>query len=231
MLPGPTVVPPYGPLDAPIAWVGDCPSGEDERACRPFSDANGDFARKALRKFGLSDSNDVRWLHVCPVRVTPWPTGYLGNSLIHQFAPALDQQLAEMTGCRVIVACGGVALARLTGYTDMGSWWGSVLRHEDVPPQVAWHKTHQPYDIVWPQGAVVIPCWHPSGILSDPGRERTPEFMVTVQKIAKYLSGQLPTLSVTNRFYPSIAELEGACEQSRLTWSLTDTPNLSSGGG
>lgn len=210
MLPGPAVVPPYGPLDAPIAWVGESPGFEEEKELRPFCGPSGIYARKALNKFGISDSNDVLWTNVCPVKVFPWPSNAHGDKLIHMYAGQLDETLAQMTGCKVVVACGAVALRRLTGFSDLGSWQGAVLRRDDVPGALQWHRTLDEYPLTWPTGAVCVPIWHPSGILRDIGREAGVEFYATIRKVSQILAGTLPACDIVHQFYPSVGELNAA---------------------
>ena len=62
-----------------------------------------------------------------------WPAkGAEGAYLMREWAAQLDEEIGE-SKAKVVVACGGVALQRLTGFTNITKWRGSVLRETDVP--------------------------------------------------------------------------------------------------
>lgn len=181
-------VPSYGPLNAPIAWIGESPGQEEVNKGQPFVGMTGQYVRGALRSLSIDPERDVWWSNVCEQRVWPWPSGSINDRLIDEWHDVLDGQLRQLTGCKVIVACGGVALQRLTGMTDLSSWWGSVIRRDDLPATVQYGKG-KPRQLYWPPDAVCIPLWHPAGIFNDPSRRATPEFQRSVMKVAKVARG------------------------------------------
>ena len=205
------VVKPYGPRDAKVLFLGEAPAGEEENQGQPFVGASGVQARFACKLAGIDDKADVRWLNTA-WRGFGWPykfpSGRAGAEVVQQWATEVDRELRAFTG-DVIIACGGVALRRLTGFTSIDDWHSSVLRQDDLPDELVWYKSATKVisgiNILKHahSKAVIIPVLHPAGILKDPRKEKTPLFYRDIEKAGLYLSKNLRTYDMNLVLRPS----------------------------
>lgn len=187
------IVKPYGPRDAKILWIGEAPGKVEEIEGKPFVGPTGYKARFAVRMAGFSDETDVRWLNTVWRNPGKFPVGKAGALLMKAWADEVDAEIEAFTG-DVIIACGGVALRRLTGFTSIDDWHCSVLRRSDLPSTMVWHQTSREF-ISHPcaikDNHVVIPVLHPAGIMNTKRREKLPLFMRGVEKAVLAASGSL----------------------------------------
>ena len=133
------IVPSDGPLTARVLWVGEAPGRNEVIEGRPFVGASGQIVKRTLQWAGIDADRDVRFTNVCRHNPGTFPTGQSGAELMKHYASELDAEIAEMPNLRVIVACGGPALTRLTGRRSLAGngwgindWRGSVLHNEHL---------------------------------------------------------------------------------------------------
>ncbi len=137
-------VPPEGPVDAPILFMGEGAGDEESRTGRPFQGAAGGMLNRLLGRSHW-DRRAYRVANVIACQPpnnwfderAPWYWGARQHCAVHR-----DSVLAEQH--KVIVALGGTALKTLLGI-DKG------IRVED------WHGTVTPT----PHG-LLVPTFHPS---------------------------------------------------------------------
>ena len=213
-------VPAFGPVgSAKLLWVGEAPGREECAAPTkgPFTGASGRVVRGALRHAGLDPSHDVRWANVLPVnpgKLTP----QLHDRWLEEWWSNLDDELAT-TGARVIVACGGLALKRLTGLTSIADEAGGVIDAATLPRVVAVKGRGR--EVGLRPGTVVIPVLHPAGILRTklqadllPWRRWVDRVVGWVQQLsggAAYTPATLPPL----RLSPTPRELSHTFHDAR----------------
>src|SRR3990172_7996202 len=188
------IVPPHGPLDAELCWVGESPGKVEVEKGRPFIGPSGQAVRALMRQVGI-DPDEVYWTNTCPVMMDPFPTGRQGAYVLDKWAARLDDELATLTKVKVVVACGGAALLRLTGRTGIGDWRGSVLRQDDIPRELVLHSSKRERVVrarpVLGPGVLVMPVLHPSGVLKDPQRAEWSLLKRDVERVERALRGAL----------------------------------------
>ena len=229
-------MPPDGPLDAPVLWVGEAPGKEEELAGKPFVGPSGHEVRKNLRLAGINPDTQVRYANTVPFNPGQFPNGRAGAKLLFDHASQLDQCISEMPQLRVIVACGGPALTRLTGKHAVSrkyeaederargwgitDWRGSVLRNADLPGEIALHPKFK-LPTQYPPDIAIIPVLHPAGILRDPGRNEMFLFRRDVRKVKRYLDGTIAKHKYDLFVEPTHAEIYAAWEGKQ--WLYFDT--------
>lgn len=204
------IIPPQGPLDAKICWLGEHPY--------TYGILDGKWmVDQCLRAEGL-DPEKVYWTNVLRVNPGKFPANEkLAAKAVKSWAKGLDEEFRSLTQCKVVVACGPLALQRMTGYgwTGITDWAGSVLRREDVEDEMVWWqalrgaKEEIKHLTVWPVGSVVIPCLHPAGIISTPNRDSYVLLRRAVNKVARFLQGRLRGVEFVLNAYPSVEEVRG----------------------
>jgi len=218
------IVLPYGPLDAPILWVGEAPGYHEATIShQPFTGPSGNLARRHLRQVGINDIEQVRWANAIRINPGTFPDAAIGAELMMGWAPLLDDDIREWGQAssvhehRVIVACGGKALLRLTGHTSIDAWRGSVLRNADISEYLVFHQTKQRtigYPSCLPPNVCIVPTLHPAGIMRDPSRKDLLLFRRDMQKVAAILHGRLRSIDFKMHFYIERGAIEGLYEEA-----------------
>jgi uracil-DNA glycosylase family 4 len=209
--------PPHGPLDAPIVWIGEAPGKTEMERGMPFCGSSGVEVRKTLRLYDL-DPENVRYTNCIRTNPGDFPTGKRGAQLLKEWAPLLDEEMREIVP-RVMVLCGGQALRRMTGLTNISDWQCSVLRPRDVAREVEWYKgiTHV---VVFPPTVMhIIPVLHPAGIMQTKSRKDTAWLRRGVEKVARAVRGELRKVEWRGVYHPSPAQLEDALQWPSSTTS------------
>jgi len=148
------VVPPEGPIDAPIVLVGEAPGRHEAEKLRPFVGASGRLLRDMLSRVGIvmgrtyitnvvkerPPNNDISRF----IKLTS--KGAKTTPQYDEYEQRLKEELSKTTA-NVIVAVGAVALWALCRKTGIMKWRGSVLESTLLP------------------GRKVIPIIHPSAAL------------------------------------------------------------------
>lgn len=178
----PTKVPAHGPYDADVLFVGEAPGATEVRRRQPFVGATGQAVRRALREGGLDDVDNVRWCNVIPYNPGTL-TVQRRNKLTVEHWGNID---IELVRCRpkVIVACGGAALLRLTGLTDITAEWGGVLESHECAQVV--ELLGKRLETRIPEDCVVIPCMHPAGIMRSDLRSEWVQCKRTLLRVARW---------------------------------------------
>jgi uracil-DNA glycosylase family 4 len=213
-----TYVPPEGSKKARVLWVGEAPGKTEEKLGRPFVGASGERVRQTLRWAGI-DIEDVRFTNAVKINPGKFPSGAKGAELLKQWAGELDRELKEMRRLKVVVACGGPALRRLTGKENISEWRGSVLRNKDLPDVLTWRGIK--HVTVMPPGVKVIPTLHPAGVMRSKSRDQMTLFRRDVQKVGLALRGKLSCPDARLFFRPTPHTLKRAAEGA--AWCYFDT--------
>lgn len=162
-------VPPFGPLPAQIALVGEAPGSEESSSLRPFVGPSGQELRRMLRTVGVNlddcfrtnvfsrqpPGNNLSTL--CTPNPSPesrrlGPLTSAPQLWVHDdHLPELDRLRAELADCRpnIIIALGNTASWALLGDTGINTLRGTV------------HVT----DFIPSRQTKVVPTYHPSAVL------------------------------------------------------------------
>lgn len=162
----------YGPLDAPLLWIGEAPGKEEVAQGKPFVGETGKTVRNAIRACGLDPDTDVRYTNAIPINPGTFPAGAAGTKLLDEWAAWFWKDVARCSP-KVIVACGTQALRRIADWDlNISQWHGSLmdagLNGERVP---------------------CIPVPHPAGISRDPRRALRGVFLQEVEWACQIASG------------------------------------------
>ena len=150
-----TIVPPKGPTDAKIAYIGEQPGRQETHQRKPFVGPAGRELDKCSEQAKLNPldgyySNVIKDLDLplkayidIPNRMTK---DVVVTPLGLQYIEILKQELEEIKP-NVVVAVGGVALFALCARRGINNWRSSILESTLVP------------------GLKVIPTLHPATII------------------------------------------------------------------
>lgn len=152
------IVPPDGPLDSAICWIGEAPGETEDRRLQPFKGSAGQFHNRCMAKEGLvrkeqlftnifmqqPPGNKVNYYYQDKhnTRLT-WE----GEEHLEILRLWLEKLKTRPTYPNLIVALGATAMYHLTGKTGITKWRGSVLPCTLVP------------------GFKVYVCFHPSYVM------------------------------------------------------------------
>ena len=128
-----TEVPPCGPLNAKIAFVGEAPGEHEVRTGIPFSGPSGHLLNQMLQSVGINRSecyftnvmrirpngNDFSQFYLEPRRLNP-------SIVLQEGIRRLHNEL-ESCSANIIVALGAEPLRALSGKRGIDKWRGSVL--------------------------------------------------------------------------------------------------------
>jgi len=196
-------VPPYGPLDAQVVIVGEAPGREELEQGRPFCGATGIWLRRELALQNV-DPDSCYWTNTVRVNPGDFPGGRAGAQLLLEWAPLLDDEMRSLHRCKVLVLCGGAALRRFTGHTNIAVWQGSVLRPADITGPVILHQGKSE-TITWPlvlpaTCQYVIPMLHPAGMMYTKSRKDTVVLKRAVEKVGLAVADALRGVEWTGRY-------------------------------
>ncbi len=146
----PFPIPPEGPSNPDIIFVGEAGGSEEARLKQPFVGKSGKFLDQITSALGLR-REDNYYTNVVKLQ----PPGNKIDSYFYQsqFSHAGEEWVEMLheelnaTDCNVIVALGNTALRATAGEIGINRWRGSPLVSSKLP------------------GKVIIPTLHPSGIL------------------------------------------------------------------
>jgi uracil-DNA glycosylase family 4 len=150
-----SVVPPVGPLDARICFIGQSPGADEDYQCKPFVGAAGQFLNRCLASAGLPRSS-VLVNNVFRQRPPKNDAGYFFSDKSKRNLTWEGQEHVDMLKRwlealnpkpNVVVALGYEAMYVLTGKKRVWKWRGSVL----------------PCTLV--EGLKIYVTLHPSGVL------------------------------------------------------------------
>lgn len=152
----PNYVGPEGPIDAPIALVGEAPGEMERKKGRPFIGPSGQELDRLLHSAGISRLNCylTNVIKEQPPRndITKFidPKRRFISEAAQMYLTLLRE---ELNACKanVIVAVGGTALYALTGNIGITKWRGSILNGTLVP------------------GRKIVPTIHPRALLGPSG--------------------------------------------------------------
>ena len=140
--------------------------------------------------------------------------------LLMSYAVELDDEIASMPNLKVIVACGGPAMTRLTGRrSKKDKGWGIeryhnfIFRNADIPQVMEWasgvrHLTRLPENLI------IIPVLHPAGIMRSKGRDEMLSFRRGCRKVYRAINDQLQKVTFHESFAPPVKEIEDAFRDS-----------------
>jgi len=132
------IVPPDGPLDAKICFIGEAPGAEEDARLRPFIGAAGQFFDRCLSASGIARHSvlvtnifsqrppknviDYYYQDSKKTRLT-WE----GQEHLDQLRKWLEKLAVRPQRPNVLVALGDTAMRHLTGKSGITKWRGSVL--------------------------------------------------------------------------------------------------------
>lgn len=207
-------VPASGSLSALLYHVGEAPGRQEEkhRPPTPWIGASGQWTRTAYRMEGLRVdqfiSMDVRFANVAPINLGRIKGGQRDRHALDWWDNISDD-LARMEP-KVIVACGGLALRRLTGLTDITDEHGSVIPAGELPGTVV--VGGRPMELGLPRGTLIIPCLHPAGIMQTRIQGEKTSLDRILRRAARYANGTLEYAPVK----PMLRQLARAEQLSKL---------------
>jgi len=215
------IVPPDGPLDADICFIGQSPGAEEDLQGRPFIGAAGQLLNRSLKSVGIVRSqalvnnvfcqrpprNNVKYFFEQHLKkLTPEGQEHV-DRLEAWLQKLLLQRERSGRGPKVLVALGAEAMWVLTGKKRITKWRGSIL----------------PCTLV--EGFKVYCMFHPSYVnrLMNEKRENLmgekkkrqqnalPLFLIDLDRV-KYQAGfkeirQLQRESIINATYPELINL------------------------
>lgn len=153
-----SIIPPDGPLDSDILFIGQAPGAEEDLQGKPFIGQAGQLLNRSLKASGLVRSqvlvtnvfcqrpprNNVKYYFEQHLKkLTPEGQDHV-DRLERWLTKLLEQREHTGVGPKVIVALGAEAMWTLTGKKRITKWRGSVL----------------PCTLV--EGFKVYPMFHPS---------------------------------------------------------------------
>jgi len=198
-------VPGVGPYTAPLLWIGEAPGQTEERRGIPFVGVSGKRVRHHLSNHGI-DAEDIRINNVIPINVGKI-TAQNRDTLCASWWDNITDDLARMSP-RVIVACGGVALRRLTSLTDITNESGGVIHSSTIGESITIKQRRLPTHL--PDDTLVIPIVHPAGIMRTKVGGGWDHFDRIVARIARYATGALelrpPKPHVVTRFKADVLD-------------------------
>jgi uracil-DNA glycosylase family 4 len=185
-------VPGSGPYTCKVLFIGEAPGRQEELKGEPFIGQTGRFVRAALRGGGIDPDTEVRFNNALPVNVEIPGDARARQKLIDQYAGWLDEDLARCKP-KVIVACGGVALQRLTGRTDITEEHGAVepVRTHGASGTVllSSEASFIPHTTTTPQ--LLVSTLHPSGAFHTKLQAGKETIGRVITRAARYATGQL----------------------------------------
>ncbi len=150
------IVPPDGPLDSAICWIGGAPGETEDRRLQPFKGSAGQFHNRCMAKEGLirkeqlftnifmqqPPKNEVNYYYQDKynTRLT-WE----GEEHLEILRLWLEKLKLRPTYPNLIVALGVPATYHLTGKIGMNKWRGSILPCTLVPGfkvYITFHPSH-----------------------------------------------------------------------------------------
>ena len=204
-------VTPDGPITASLWVIGEAPGRQEARTGIPFFGPTGKSVRGVFDRAGLTcypagRSKDVYFNNVIPYNPGTVHANQI-DSLVGKHWSNLDAALKHGTP-KVIIACGGVALRRLTGHTNISNWHGSVIPAGCLPATVQLAQTQ--YALGVPTSTLILPCLHPAGVMQTKLRAEWILVSAVLQRAAEYAKGKqyVPetvgeNLGMTSIFYGS----------------------------
>ncbi len=131
---GVKIVPPIGPLDCKIAFIGEAPGEEEVRQGEPFVGRSGELLTHTMHSLGIlrrdvyitnvikerPERNDIRKFIILEGKEPKITPEYI------KYEQELYKELDECTA-NVLVAVGNIALFALTGKRGIMKWRGSIL--------------------------------------------------------------------------------------------------------
>jgi len=186
-------VPATGPLGACVLHIGEAPGRQEvaNNPPMPFVGATGQYVRGAYRRAGLDVGKyatvDVRFNNVIPFNAGRLTDRRYADKLIAENWENVTYDL-ERTGAKVIVACGGVALRRLTGLKDIVDEHGGVIPSETLPEQVMIGGRYLPLNL--PPGTLIVPMLHPAGVMQTKLQSERISMDRVLERVAGYAKGK-----------------------------------------
>jgi len=154
------IVPPVGPLDASMCFIGEAPGADEDQLCEPFVGQVGQFQNRVFAKKGILRS-EVLLYNVFKQRPPGNRVGYYYQdkgrtkltwegeehvaSLRRWLEKLLERRRTTGRGPNVLVALGNEAMKHLTGEKKITKMRGSVLPCTLVPGfkvYVTYHPSH-----------------------------------------------------------------------------------------
>lgn len=206
-------VPSCGPRDARMLFVGEAPGAQEVARGYPFANIGGagGYVRATLKRHGV-EPDDVRWANVIP-----YNPGRLTLPIRRRLVAAhwanIDADLDLMP--RVIVACGGAALMRLTGRSDITDEHGGVWPTSELPGNVnlggVWRQTRLPVD------ALVVACLHPAGVMMTKIQAERVLTDAAIARACEYANGRVwrPSMPLVVEA-PTETRLDGVLSRSNV---------------
>jgi uracil-DNA glycosylase family 4 len=200
----------YEPCD--VLFVGDIPSGQDDKANTPFSGGPGKLLRTVADK--VFTGSGLKWRFTNLVRCAQPGNKLSGKVVIRACSPELVREIKARSP-RLIVAVGAPALAFLAGGTSGVTWLTGLLMETDrvdVAP------------------TPLIPLLHPGYVLAN-DHEHV-RFCESMLRIRKFLDGRLKKKRGAGKYVvvDRVEDVEklmaGFRRERRLTAYDTETATL-----
>lgn len=211
------IVKPDGAGSSGIMLVGDSPWVSEIASGKPFAGMAGGYLNRTLWRLNAQRQDftitNAMWCKPPRLGWTDHPARYPeAIAALRQCRPYLSD-LVRATKPRVLLAMGGVALLRTTGYTGLEN------RHSYV------HQGVEDLD-----GLPVVPTYHPSYIMQ--GKQKlTPAFMFAVRRAQEIAAGTYRPTKYELLMDPSPADAKAYLDRcpSRIEHLMVDieTPESS----
>jgi len=144
-------VPPYGPLDTGLLFVGEAPASQEVSEGKPFVGTAGYNLNRLLNLAGI-DRNNIRFTNLSKVPALHYKMELMKVSEREEWEEKLIEEINSYEDLRVIVPLGNYALKALTGRSGITKFRGSPMH----PISAIKHKD-----------AIICPTIHPATMLYD----------------------------------------------------------------
>lgn len=130
---GTTRVPPQGPDDAEILFIGEAPGEVEELLGEPFIGQSGEILDAALQQ-NLIDRKQVRIMNLCNYRLAGNNFDYAKDSLeLNVGINEIMEYIAKNKNLKVIVLLGNAPLFYITGRKGIKKWRGTAIKSPTFP--------------------------------------------------------------------------------------------------
>jgi len=198
-----------GRKDAPVMIICGPPSQYEVTNQKPLIGHVGNVLWKELKLVGIYPE-DCYVTNICKVNPGKWPKGKKAADLMLAWADTLSKEM-KAAKPRVVLLVGGEALQRVTSFTNIKDWRGSLLTGDDLPNTLVWHQTMKtsvayPTELP-PSNPHIIPTFDPAGVVASKGREAIVLFKRDLKKVAKILNDSWKPHRMVTHFRSSPGEI------------------------
>ncbi|MEM2174428.1 MAG: DNA polymerase [Candidatus Micrarchaeia archaeon] len=159
------LVPGYGPLDAKLVIIGECPGETEEVMGKPFVGNSGQLLDKLLEDAGIF-RKDCYITNIVACRPTDSSNNNVTPSadIIKYCRERLNEELSKLNP-KIVLLLGNVAIKQFLGTSK------NVSNSEGIPFRS--------------NGYIVVPTYHPAALLRDPSK--IPNVVTTFKRVKEWL--------------------------------------------